>query len=406
MEAAQGPAFFPQGVITILITDDCKESIANVFCFGTFADCHSCVVYNILTGNFPFMSFDGSVCFLVMYHYKTNAIMGTPIASLDDVSIFNVYKLNFNKLTPKGYRPRLNVMDNQATKQIKKFLTKEECKLQLIKTHNHRVNAAERAIQTFKDAFIAALGTTNQDFPLHLWNKITPQVINMLNMMHTLCNHPTKAAYKILNNPYNWNCYHHAPLSCKAVIYKDGDTRGLWASRGINGWYLGSSIDHYRWDLYYVPDTWGYRISGSIKLFPQHCQLPDMSPHQHLQALTKELQARATEANTTTKGRQILRMLQDRITAMLSPPPSQEEQRVEELLQQEGEQRVINATPILTIPRITDALGIIESRNSTAKHALKATPQTHQHVTRNITPGIMSAPVSPATYTSIPSGAW
>jgi hypothetical protein len=63
-----------------------------------------------------------------MYRYKTNTIMGMPIASLDAVSIFNAYKLNFNELTWKGYKPRLNVIDNQATKHIKKFLTKEECK--------------------------------------------------------------------------------------------------------------------------------------------------------------------------------------------------------------------------------------------------------------------------------------
>jgi hypothetical protein len=150
MEAAQGPDFFSQGVIPMLITNNCEESIANVFSFGAFADRHSGVVYNNLTGNFPFMSLDRSMCFLVMYHYKTNAIMGTPVTGSDNVSIFNAYKLNFNKLTRKGYKPRLNVMDNQATKHIKKFRTKEECKLQLVKPHNHRVNIAERAIQTFK----------------------------------------------------------------------------------------------------------------------------------------------------------------------------------------------------------------------------------------------------------------
>jgi hypothetical protein len=44
-----------------------NESIANVFCFGAFADKVSGVVYNDLTGKFPFMSIDGSVCFFVLY---------------------------------------------------------------------------------------------------------------------------------------------------------------------------------------------------------------------------------------------------------------------------------------------------------------------------------------------------
>ncbi len=116
------------------------------------------------------MSVDGSICFFVLYHYESNAILATLIAGLDNVSIFNTYKKYFKNLTAKRFKPKLNVLDNQATKHIKKFLTKNNCKLQVVKPHNHRVNAAECAIQTFKfkAAFIAALVTTDSDFPLQL----------------------------------------------------------------------------------------------------------------------------------------------------------------------------------------------------------------------------------------------
>jgi hypothetical protein len=76
-----------------IIADD--EFIANVFCFGAFANKITGVVYNNLTGNFPFMSLDGSVCFFVLYHYKTNSILATPITNLDDKSIFTAYTANF-----------------------------------------------------------------------------------------------------------------------------------------------------------------------------------------------------------------------------------------------------------------------------------------------------------------------
>ncbi len=129
-----------------LINDDTDESIANIFCFGAFADRQSGLVYNNLMGNFPFMSNDGSVCFLVVYHYKSNAILALPIAGLDDKTIFDVYKIAFDELVSKGFKPKLNIMDKQATKYVKRFFTEEECKLQLVEPHNHRVNAAERAI--------------------------------------------------------------------------------------------------------------------------------------------------------------------------------------------------------------------------------------------------------------------
>jgi hypothetical protein len=41
-------------------------SIANVFCFGAFADKLSGIVYNDCTGNFPYMSLDGNICFFFM----------------------------------------------------------------------------------------------------------------------------------------------------------------------------------------------------------------------------------------------------------------------------------------------------------------------------------------------------
>ncbi len=110
------------------------------------------------------MSCNGSVCYLVIYHYKSNTILALPISGLDDETIFEVYKIAFDELAAKGFKPKLNIMDNQATKYIKKIFTKKECKLQLVEPHNHRVNTAKRSIQTFKDAFIATLATTDLDF--------------------------------------------------------------------------------------------------------------------------------------------------------------------------------------------------------------------------------------------------
>jgi hypothetical protein len=128
------------------IADNADKSIANTFCFGDFADRNSGIVYHDLTGLFPFMSFNGSVCFFILYHYESNAILAKPITGLDDITIFTAYKTYFEELTAKGFKPQLNIMDNQATKHIKKFLTENECKLQVVEPNNHRVNAPKCTI--------------------------------------------------------------------------------------------------------------------------------------------------------------------------------------------------------------------------------------------------------------------
>ncbi len=76
----------------LIISDDNEESIVNIFAFGTFADKNNGIVYHDLTGLFPFMSLEGSVCFFVLYHYKSNCILPATIVGLDNVSIFNAYK--------------------------------------------------------------------------------------------------------------------------------------------------------------------------------------------------------------------------------------------------------------------------------------------------------------------------
>jgi hypothetical protein len=210
--------------------DDKDATIANVFCFGAFAEKTSGIVYNDLTESFLFVSLEGRVCFIVLYHYKSNCILASPIKGMDDRTIFETYKKYFEELTSKGFKPKLNIMDNQATKHIKQFLSENDCKLQLVEPHNHRVNAAERAIQIFKDAFIAALATTNVNFPLQLWDKLTPQVHTCLNLMQRSRIDPSKSAYETLYGPYDWNRYPLAPLGCKAVVYEDDNTRGSWAS--------------------------------------------------------------------------------------------------------------------------------------------------------------------------------
>jgi hypothetical protein len=133
------------------------------------------------------------------------------------------------------------------------------------------------------------------------------------------------------------------------------------------------------------------------ELFPQHCQVLNLTPHQHLLALTEELANVTTSAGTTAKGRALIKKLQVKIKHILTPQTSiatpQAQQRVnwnEQRVRAE-EQRVIDQSPIITVPRITNAPPIMRARNPTSKRALKSTPRIHARVTRNNTPGKLPA---------------
>jgi hypothetical protein len=159
-----------------LIESNNNSTDTNIFCFAAIADKQTSILYNNLMGPFLFMSLKGNVCFLIVSHYETNAILAFPIKGFSDNIIVAAYKQQFNLLESKGYKIRLNVMDNQATQVINRFLETQDCDLLLVEPHNHRVNVVEGAIQMFNAHFISALATTDSNFPLQLWDRLTPQV--------------------------------------------------------------------------------------------------------------------------------------------------------------------------------------------------------------------------------------
>ncbi len=86
-----------------VIDDKSDPSEANIFAFGAFANKNSGIVYHHdLTGLFPFMSLDGSVCFFILYHYKSNCILADPIKALDDKQFLRHMKKNSMNSPRKG----------------------------------------------------------------------------------------------------------------------------------------------------------------------------------------------------------------------------------------------------------------------------------------------------------------
>ena len=164
--------------------------------------------------------------------------------------------------------------------------------------------------------------------------------------------------------------------------------QGSWASWGTDTWYLGPLADHYhyRCNLYFVPETCAYHILGLVKLFLQHFLVPNLSPNAHLKALTKELQIATVKAAGTPKGRRLIKSLAMAIKAIL-PCTNAEEQRLATVV-------VIGRppsedAPIVMIQRISDAPGIIQTRDLSAKQNMITTMCIHRHQTQNNTPGAL-----------------
>jgi hypothetical protein len=95
----------------------------------------------------------------------------------------------------RGLKPHLQRLDNEASLALRNYITQQGITYQLAPPHIHQRNNAERAIQTFKNHFIAGLCSVDPTFPLKLWDKLLPQATIMLNLLRKSIINPRMSAY-------------------------------------------------------------------------------------------------------------------------------------------------------------------------------------------------------------------
>ena len=144
---------------------------------------------------------------------------------------------------------------NECSKVLKEYMEEENETFQLVPPHLHQRNAAERAIQTFKNHFISGIVSTHKDFPIHLWCRLLTQAIVTLNILRPSRINPTLSEHAQLHGLFNFNATSFALLGTKVIVHQKPTIRKSWAPRGKYGWYIDRSKDHYRCYNIYVPET-------------------------------------------------------------------------------------------------------------------------------------------------------
>jgi hypothetical protein len=109
----------------------------------------------------------------------------------------------------------------------------------------HRRNAAERAIQTVKEHFVAGLSSVDPTFPLHVWDILLPQAEITLNLLQTSRLHPQLSAAAHFHGLVDYNKTSFAPPGCKIIAQEKPAKRRTWAPHGQPGYFLVPAMYHY-----------------------------------------------------------------------------------------------------------------------------------------------------------------
>jgi len=115
------------------------------------------------TGRFPITSNRGNKYLMIVLDYDSNAILSVPIPSHAQNHLLHAFSTIYDKLAAAGRTPTFVRLDNKVSHTTKAYMTNKQLKFQLVPPHNHRRNYAEKAIDTWKDHFIA--GLSRQKFP-------------------------------------------------------------------------------------------------------------------------------------------------------------------------------------------------------------------------------------------------
>ena len=221
-------------------------------------------MYSDQTGKFPVTSYKGNQYIMVLFETSSNNILVEAMRSRTAGEMVRAYQVLIDRLNEKGIFPTKHILDNECSAEYKNAILDNKMTYQLVPPNDHRRNVAEKAIQTFKDHFVAVLCGTDENFPLRLWCQILRQAEHQLNMLRRSRTDPSMSAFEHMHGPHNYDANPFAILGCEVEMHVMPKNRRTWESHTKTGYYLGTSWNHYRCHEVWIKDTKSSRIGQTV----------------------------------------------------------------------------------------------------------------------------------------------
>ena len=238
--------------------------------------------YMDLTERFPYRSASGNEYIMIAYNYDANAILAHPVKNQEAKSLADAWEILNKKFEECGVKPHTYVLDNECSQMLKDAFQKHNCDFQKVPPDMQRANAAERAIQTFKNHFKAILACVDPTFPVSQWDLLLEQAVLTLNMLRSSWINPKLSAHDILFGMFNYNATPIAPPGMKVVAHSKPQKMRTWDFNGEEGYYVGPALENYRCVQVYFPKTRSVWKVDTITFIPHDIPVPEISVEEYL----------------------------------------------------------------------------------------------------------------------------
>jgi hypothetical protein len=207
------------------------------FVYATIAEAGQ--IHSDLTVRFTKKYAKGNKYVLVLYDYYTNNILTEPMKNRGDKDMVRAYNKIIQELIYHGFKPRLQRLDNECSQALISLMNQHDIQFQLAPPHMHLRNAAERAIQTFKNNFFSGLCSVDPNFPLRLWDRLLPQATITLKITRQSRLNPKVSVYAQLYGNYDFNQAPMAPADTRIIAHEKPKHHASWDPHGVDEWCSG-----------------------------------------------------------------------------------------------------------------------------------------------------------------------
>ncbi len=141
-------------------------------------------MYTDQPGCFPITSAGGHIYTMVAVKLDGNYIDAERMESRTARELTEAYKRIYARWkATRVICPNWHVLDNKAPAEFLDAIWANGCRVEKTPADMHRQNIAEQAIQTYKSHFISTLAGVSDNFPIHQWHELVPQIVLTLNLL-------------------------------------------------------------------------------------------------------------------------------------------------------------------------------------------------------------------------------
>jgi hypothetical protein len=177
-------------------------------------------LHSDLAGALPNIGFNNSKYIVIFFCEEKNYIHAVDVTSRRGPILLAALQSAIKFFTSHGVQIKSMRMDNEVSELLKDFLKSSDISFELTPASQHRRNKSERAIQTYKNHFIAANSGIDKDCPTDQWPRFMKQIEITLNLLRKSKSNPNISTYEdLVGKPYDFNKCPITPLGIKVVAH-------------------------------------------------------------------------------------------------------------------------------------------------------------------------------------------